>query len=146
MNPSDLSFDANHIWHPYSPLSHPISPLAVRTAQGVTLELDDGRQLIDAMSSWWSVIHGYNHPTINAAAKEQIDQLSHVMFGGLTHQPAVDLCKTLVEITPAGLDKVFLCDSGSVAVDVAMKMALQYWQALEQPKKTTSALADWLEI
>lgn len=139
MNPSDLAFDANHIWHPYSPLNQPISPLAVRTAQGVTLELDDGRQLIDAMSSWWSVIHGYNHPTINAAAKEQIDQLSHVMFGGLTHQPAVDLCKTLVEITPAGLEKVFLCDSGSVAVDVAMKMALQYWQALEQPKKTKFA-------
>ena len=109
MNPSDLAFDANHIWHPYSPLNQPISPLAVRTAQGVTLELDDGRQLIDAMSSWWSVIHGYNHPTINAAAKEQIDQLSHVMFGGLTHQPAVDLCKTLIEITPAGLEKVFLC-------------------------------------
>ncbi len=104
-------------------------------AEGVYLELADGRRLIDGMSSWWCMIHGYNHPELNAAAKAQIDRFSHAMFGGLTHQPAVELAQSLVAITPEGLDKVFFCDSGSVSVEVALKMALQYWQALGQVGK-----------
>lgn len=104
-------------------------------ADGVHIELAGGRRLIDGMSSWWCMIHGYNHPELNKAAKAQIDQFAHVMFGGLTHQPAVELAQTLVEITPEGLDKVFFCDSGSVSVEVALKMALQYWQALGQGGK-----------
>ncbi|MBT8150776.1 MAG: adenosylmethionine--8-amino-7-oxononanoate transaminase [Gammaproteobacteria bacterium] len=135
MTPEDLAFDAKHIWHPYSATGNPVAPLAVKQADGVRLILDDGTQLIDAMSSWWSVIHGYNNPALNAAAKRQIDTLPHVMFGGLTHQPAVDLCKALISIAPEGLDRVFLADSGSVAVEVAMKMAMQYWQALGKPDK-----------
>lgn len=129
-------FDLNHIWHPYSSLTQPIAPLHVKSATGVTLTLQNGDQLIDGMASWWSVIHGYNHPEINRAAIEQIEQLPHVMFGGLTHDPAIALCKQLVEITPPNLNKVFLSDSGSVAVDIAMKMALQYWSETGQKNKT----------
>lgn len=137
--PSDLTdqqFDQQHIWHPYSSLTSPIPTLHVVSAEGTRLRLKDGRELIDAMASWWSAIHGYNHPVINAAAKQQIEQMSHVMFGGITHSPAIDLCRTLITITPDSLAKVFLSDSGSVAVDVAMKMALQYWQAKGQTQKT----------
>ncbi|MGB5325869.1 MAG: adenosylmethionine--8-amino-7-oxononanoate transaminase [Pseudomonadales bacterium] len=135
MTPDDLRFDAAQVWHPYTAPGHTVTPLVVQSAQGVKLRLDSGVELIDAMSSWWSAIHGYNHPTLNAAAHCQLDRMSHVMFGGLTHQPAVDLCRVLVDLTPAGLDCVFLSDSGSVAVEVAMKMALQYWQASGELQK-----------
>ena len=129
-------FDKNHIWHPYSSMTQPAPVWQVVGAEGVYIELADGRKLIDGMSSWWCMIHGYNHPVLNQAVKRQVDEFSHVMFGGLTHEPAVQLVQKLVEITPSGLDKVFFCDSGSVSVEVAMKMALQYWQALGQTNKS----------
>jgi adenosylmethionine---8-amino-7-oxononanoate aminotransferase len=131
---SDL--DKQLLWHPYSSMTDPAPVWQVVAAEGVYIELEDGHKLIDGMSSWWCMIHGYNHPVLNAAAKSQIDKFSHVMFGGLTHQPAIELAQKLVEITPAGLDKVFFSDSGSVSVEVALKMALQYWQALGQTNKT----------
>ncbi len=121
-----LGIDRAHVWHPYASQLDPAPVFPVASASGVRLRLADGRELIDGMSSWWSAIHGYNHPVLNEAAKAQIDCMSHVMFGGLTHAPAAALCQRLVDITPAGLDKVFLCDSGSVAVEVGIKMALQY--------------------
>jgi len=136
MTPSDLEFDRQHIWHPYTSLISPLPCIGVVSAQGVKLTLDDGRQLIDGMSSWWSTIHGYNHPRLNQAAKDQIDQMSHVMFGGITHPSAVALCRKLVAMTAEPLDRVFLSDSGSVAVEVALKMAIQYWVAKGQPQKT----------
>ena len=136
MNQSAQAFDLHHIWHPYSSLSKPVPPLHVSHAEGVRLTLEDGRTLIDGMASWWSAIHGYNPPILNEAAKGQLDQMSHVMFGGLTHTPAIDLCRQLVALTPAPLTKVFLSDSGSVAVDVAMKMALQYWVSQGVKSKT----------
>jgi len=124
-----LALDRAHLWHPYSsvPATAPMFPVV--GASGVRLQLADGRQLIDGMASWWSAIHGYNHPAIGTALKRQIDTLTHVMFGGLTHPAAVRLGELLVELTPPPLDQVFLADSGSVAVEVAMKMAIQYWQA-----------------
>ena len=130
-----LDKDQQFVWHPYSSLSAPIPAYEVVFAEGVNLHLADGSQLIDGMASWWCAIHGYNHPALNAAAKAQIDKFSHVMFGGITHAPAVDLCETLVNITPRGLDKVFLSDSGSVAVEVAIKMAFQYWISVGKPDK-----------
>ncbi len=130
-----LEFENNHVWHPYAPLEGAISPYPVKHARGVRLTLEDGRQLIDGMSSWWSVIHGYNHPIINAAAKAQLDEMSHVMFGGLTHRPAAELAARLVKLTPQPLERVFFCDSGSVSVEVAIKMAIQYWHAKGQPDK-----------
>ncbi len=130
-----LDFDRRHLWHPYTSIDQPLPVYPVASAKGVRLRLMDGRELIDGMASWWSVIHGYSHPRLNAAIREQVEQLAHVMFGGLTHEPAVELGRRLVQLTPAGLDRVFFCDSGSVAVEVAMKMAIQYWHALGKPRK-----------
>ncbi|MFW5450831.1 MAG: adenosylmethionine--8-amino-7-oxononanoate transaminase [Methylophagaceae bacterium] len=131
----NLTFDAEHIWHPYSSAVYPPSIHEVVSADGVYLTLSDGRQIIDGMSSWWSTIHGYNHPRLNQAAKDQIDQMSHVMFGGLTHPPAINLARKLIDITAAPLQKVFFSDSGSIAVEVAIKMAIQYCFAQGQPQK-----------
>jgi len=124
---SNIEFDKRHIWHPYTSSNNPLPCYEVVGASGVHIELSTGEKIVDGMSSWWGAIHGYNHPVLNQAAKNQLDKFSHVMFGGLTHQPAVDLCKTLIDITPLGLNRVFLADSDSVAVEVAIKMAMQYW-------------------
>jgi adenosylmethionine---8-amino-7-oxononanoate aminotransferase len=126
--------DRRVVWHPYAP---PVaSPLfAVESASGALLRLADGRELIDGMSSWWSAIHGYRHPHIEAAVRAQLERMPHVMFGGLTHEPAVSLCERLVELAPRGLERVFLCDSGSVSVEIAIKLALQYWHARGEPRR-----------
>lgn len=133
--------DAAHIWHPYGRFPSDGAPLEVASAEGVRLRLADGRELIDGMSSWWAAIHGYRHPVLDAAATAQLSAMSHVMFGGLTHRPAAELADRLVRWTPDGLDHVFFCDSGSVAVEVASKMALQYWRARGRPER--SLLATW---
>lgn len=124
-----LAFERGHVWHPYSSMTAPVTVYPVRSARGVRLQLEDGRELIDGMASWWSVIHGYNHPVLNQALHAQIDAMAHVMFGGLTHRPAAQLAATLIDVTPAPLQQVFFADSGSVAVEVAIKMAVQYWYA-----------------
>jgi len=128
-----MDIDHRSIWHPYSAM-HPDLPVyPVVSADGVRLKLADGRELIDGMASWWCVIHGYNQPRINRALAEQLQRMAHVMFGGLTHDPAMQLTEQLLAITPPSLDAVFYSDSGSVAVEVAMKMAIQYWQAMDKP-------------
>lgn len=127
--------DRRHVWHPYDNPDSGLPIFAVSHASGVRITLEDGRELIDGMSSWWSAIHGYQHPALNQAAQDQLSKMSHVMFGGLTHEPAVSLCEKLVQLSPAGLERVFIADSGSVSVEVAVKMALQYWMGMERGEK-----------
>jgi adenosylmethionine-8-amino-7-oxononanoate aminotransferase len=131
-----LAFDREHVWHPYGALGGAQAPLPVVAAEGVRLQLADGRELIDGMSSWWCAIHGYRHPALDAAVGEQLGRMAHVMFGGLTHEPAVRLAERLVEITPDGLDRVFFSDSGSVSVEVAIKLCLQFQRAIGHPERT----------
>ncbi len=131
-----LALDREHVWHPYGALPAALPALPVVSAEGVRLRLADGRELIDGMSSWWCAIHGYRHPALDAAAREQLGRMAHVMFGGLTHEPAVRLAQRLVQLAPAGLERVFLADSGSVAVEVAIKIALQYQRAVGLPGRT----------
>jgi adenosylmethionine-8-amino-7-oxononanoate aminotransferase len=130
-----MRLDAAHLWHPYSAMGGALPIFAVASAAGVKLRLMDGRELIDGMSSWWCAIHGYNHPTLNQAIQQQLQQMAHVMFGGLTHEPAVALANQLVRLTPAPLQTVFFADSGSVAVEAAMKMAIQYWDSAGKPAR-----------
>ncbi|KAA5966989.1 adenosylmethionine--8-amino-7-oxononanoate transaminase [Pantoea sp. M_9] len=134
--PDDLDFDRQHIWHPYTSMRDPLPCYPVVAAQGCQLQLADGRELVDGMSSWWAAIHGYNHPRLNQALQQQMMQMSHVMFGGITHPAAVALCRQLVAMTPEALECVFLADSGSIAVEVAMKMALQYWLGRGEKRQT----------
>lgn len=135
MNWTDI--DKQHIWHPYSSINSDLPVFPVESAQGVMIKLADGRELVDGMSSWWCAIHGYNHPLLNQAIIQQLKSMAHIMFGGLTHEPANRLAKKLVELTPVGLDTVFFADSGSVSVEVAMKMALQYWISKGEENKRT---------
>ncbi|MDQ4422758.1 MAG: adenosylmethionine--8-amino-7-oxononanoate transaminase [Thalassolituus sp.] len=132
----DLNYDREHVWHPYSSMTDPGHTWPVVSASGVRLKLQDGRELIDGMSSWWCTVHGYNHPVLNAALNEQAERMSHVMFGGLTHGPAIELARRLVALTPDGLEKVFIADSGSVSVEVAIKMAIQYQHARGETTRT----------
>lgn len=128
--------DADHIWHPYGAMPPSARPLVVESAHGVRLRLADGREVIDGMSSWWAAIHGYGHPVLDAAVSAQVGRMSHVMFGGLTHEPAAQLARRLIRLTPESLQKLFFCDSGSVSVEVAVKMALQYWRSRGRPGRT----------
>jgi len=130
-----LDLDKQLLWHPYTSMSKPSPHFLVEKANGCEITLSDGRTLIDGMSSWWSVIHGYNHPKINTAIQQQLGQFSHVMFGGLTHKPAIDLAEKLIAITPSKLERAFFSDSGSVSVEVALKMAIQYWNTQGKPNK-----------
>lgn len=135
MRQSDKFFDYNHIWHPYSSMINPIPCYSVISAKGVYLKLQNGKKIIDGMSSWWSAIHGYNHPLLNKSLKKQIKKMSHIMFGGITHPSAIAICRQLISLTPKKLDCVFLSDSGSVAIEVAIKMLIQYWYSLGQKKR-----------
>ncbi|HYN93284.1 MAG TPA: adenosylmethionine--8-amino-7-oxononanoate transaminase [Pilimelia sp.] len=142
MTPAQLlALDRAHVWHPYGPMPGATDPYVVSEAAGVRLRLADGRELVDGMSSWWAAIHGYRHPALDDAVRAQLGRMSHVMFGGLTHEPAVRLARSLVELGPPGLEHVFLCDSGSVAVEVAVKMCLQFWRSTGRPGKRR--LATW---
>jgi adenosylmethionine-8-amino-7-oxononanoate aminotransferase len=132
----DTKFDSKHIWHPYTSMQDPLPVYPVAKAEGVYIELENGTRLIDGMASWWSMIHGYKHPALNNAIHEQLENMAHVMFGGLTHEPAIELSRLLIELTPSSLEKVFISDSGSVAVEVAIKMARQYWINQKQGEKS----------
>ncbi|MDJ0358923.1 adenosylmethionine--8-amino-7-oxononanoate transaminase [Rhodococcus sp. H29-C3] len=136
-----LRTDAAHVWHPYGGFPASTAPLVVESAAGVRLRLSDGHELVDGMSSWWAAVHGYRHPVLDAAVRDQLGKMSHVMFGGLTHEPAARLAELLVSITPDGLDKVFFADSGSVSVEVAVKMCIQFWRSRGLPRK--SRLLTW---
>ncbi len=136
LTPDKLSeLDRRRVWHPYAPMPASVPPLVVQSAAGARIKLADGTELIDGMSSWWAAIHGYAHPVLDAAARDQLTRMSHVMFGGLTHEPAVRLCDRLAALAPTGLEHVFLCDSGSVSVEVSIKMALQYWRGAGRAAK-----------
>ncbi len=130
------AYDRDHLWHPYTSMTHPVPAYVVTGAEGVRLRLADGRQVVDAMSSWWCAVHGYRHPVLDAAARDQLDRMAHVMFGGLTHEPAVALARRLVGMAPEGLEHVFLADSGSVAVEVALKVALQAQRGRGRERRT----------